>query len=231
MKVILGILLGLFLAIGIAAAAFFVAGGEMGDVGERDKSKDVREVFDLQAFDAITVEGVYEIDVVVGADYRIEILGAPAEMAVAEITVEDGVLRLGQKRRGERGQRRWRDRGLTAEISVPTLRRISAAGVADGEITGVDAETFEANLSGVGDLDIAGTCGALVASVSGVGDLDASDLKCADVDVTVSGVGDASVHATASVDASVNGVGSIDVYGSPVDVEKSGGFLSSITIH
>ncbi len=229
MRFFLGILIGLGLAIGIAFAAGYMAFGDLGDVGERDKSKDVTETFDLTGFDKIDIGGVYEIDVTVGGDYSVVISGAESEMERVEAYVENGELYLGSKR-PERGKRRWRNQGLTATISLPALGAIDVAGVADGEVTGINAGGFRASLSGVGDLELSGSCETLNANVSGVGDLDAESLECENVDVNVSGVGEATVYASESVEANVSGIGSITVYGSPSQVDKSGGFLSNITV-
>lgn len=229
MKFFLGILIGLMLAVGIAAGAAYMAFGDLSDVGERDKSNDIAQTYDLVGFDAIDVAGVYELDVTVGGEFSIIISGAPEEIARVEASVENGELMLGQKKM-ERGKRHWRNQGLTATLTMPALSAIDVAGVVDGEVTGIDATSFKADLSGVGDLDLSGSCETLTAGVSGVGDFDARDLECQDVDIHVSGVGDASVYASQSVDASVSGIGSITVYGSPAQVEKSGGFLSSISV-
>jgi len=228
MKFFFGLIIGLFLAVGIAAAAAYMAFGEIGDFGERDRSKDITQQYDFVDFDRIDIGGVYEIDVAVGGDFSVEISGSPEAMARVEAAVENGELVLGEEKRT--GKRHWRNHGLTAVISMPALTAIDVAGVVDGDVTGISADQFDADLSGVGDLDLEGSCGSLNVHVSGVGDLDAKGLECENVEVSVSGVGDASVYASQSVDASVSGIGSISIYGSPANVEKSGGFLSSIDV-
>jgi putative autotransporter adhesin-like protein len=229
MKLIFGILIGLVLAVGIAGGAAYMAFGDITDIGERDKGNDISQTYELAGFNEIDIGGVYEVDVRVGPDFSVTLSGAPDEMARADVAVESGVLRLTQED-PRRGKRRWRNMGLTAEISLPALNAIEIAGVADVDIDGVAADDFSVRLAGVGEIDVAGTCNALSARVSGVGELDAADLQCADVDVRVSGVGEASVYASRSVDASVGGIGSITVYGSPAQVEKSSGFLADITV-
>lgn len=229
MRLFLGILIGLLLAVGIAAAAAYMAFGELTDIGERDRSKDITRTYDLQGFDQISVGGVYELDVRVGGDFSITVSGAPDEMDRMEIEVVDGVLQLGQEE-PKFGKRRWRNMGLTADISLPSLTAIDVAGVAEVDVEGVDAETFSASLAGVGELDLVGTCRSLTARVSGVGELDASELQCADVDVRVSGVGEARVYAGQSVYASVSGVGSIDVEGSPSEVVEDKSFFADISV-
>ncbi len=229
MKLIFGILIGLVLAVGIAGGAAYMAFGDITDIGERDKGNDITQNYEIAGFNEIDIGGVYEVDIRVGPDFSVTLSGAEEEMARADVVVERGVLHLTQEElRG--GKRRWRNMGLTAQISLPALNAIKVAGVADVDVDGVAADDFTLRLAGVGEIDVAGTCNGLTASVSGVGELDAADLKCADVDVRVSGVGEAKVYASQSVDASVGGIGSITVYGSPARVEKSSGFLADIKV-
>ncbi len=229
MKLIFGILIGLVLAVGIAGGAAYMAFGDLSDIGERDKSNDITQTYEVAGFNEIDIGGVYEVDIRVGPDFSVTLSGAEDEMARADVVVERGVLQLSQDDL-RRGKRRWRNMGLTAQISLPALNAIEVAGVADVDVEGVAADDFTVRLAGVGEIDVAGTCNALTASVSGVGELDAAGLECADVDVRVSGVGEAKVFASRSVDASVGGIGSITVYGSPASVEKSSGFLADIKV-
>ncbi len=229
MRIFFGIIIGLILAIVIAGAAAHYAFGSLKDIGGRDKSQDVTETLDLTGFDEIDVGGVFEIDVTVGGDFSVVVSGAPSEMERLEASVENGVLHLDRKE-GDNVKRSWRNFGLTADITLPALKGVDIAGVADGKISGVDADAFEIDLAGVGDLEISGTCGRLDADVSGVGDLDAKSLECREVDIDVSGVGSASVYASEAVDASVTGIGSIDIYGSPERMEKNNSFIASINV-
>ena len=229
MRIFLGVLIGLFLAIGIAAAAAYLAFGELTNIGERDKSKDVAQSFEFRDFDKIDIAGVYELNVSVGGDFSIEISGAPDEMARLEASVENQTLFLSRDE-ADMSTRRWRNQGLTAEISLPALTAVEIAGVVDADVRGVDAETFAADVAGVGSLDISGACDSLDADVSGIGDFNAGDLRCRSVTVQISGIGGASVYASQAVDAEVSGIGDIDIYGSPETVRKEGGLFSDITV-
>lgn len=231
MKFILGLLVGLILAVGIAAGGAYMAFGDLRDIdfGDRDRSEDVTETYELSGFDAIEVGGVFEIDVSVGGDFSVVLTGAASEMERVEAKVENGELVLDQ-RRPDRGKRRWRNQGVTATISMPAMTAIDVSGVVDGDVTGIDAESFSADFSGVGDLNLSGTCGSLKARLSGVGDLDARELECLTADVDVSGIGEASVYASEEADASVSGIGSISIYGSPAKVDKDSSFLADISV-
>ncbi|MBY0420710.1 MAG: DUF2807 domain-containing protein [Parvularculaceae bacterium] len=235
MRFFLGLRVGTLIAIAIAAVAVHVAFGDLRGLPQRDSARDtsadIAKTFDVSGFDSVTVGGVYNVDVNVGGSvFSVSLSGPPEDLARADVSVADGVLVLdikdGSKRDGS-----WKDRrGLTAKVSMPSLKAFEASGVVDGSVEGVDAEAMSIRLSGVGDLDVKGKCGALSASLSGVGDLDAENLECKTASVTVSGAGKASVYATEKVAASVGGVGSIVVYGAPKEVSRSSSLFSSITV-
>lgn len=236
MRFFLGMVVGTLIAIAIAAAAVHFAFGDLKGVnlrdGKRDTSKDVARTFDFTGFDSLNVAGIYEVDVTVGGDaYSVSLSGPPAELDRASVRVDGGRLVLDRKDGEKKIEGGWRNRqSVTAKITMPALSAFEASGVVDAEVSGVGAERLTLQLSGVGDLEVKGTCGALTANLSGVGHLDAENLECKSATVSVSGVGDASVNATEKVDASVGGIGSITVYGAPKEVAKSSSLFSSITV-
>ncbi len=181
---------------------------------------------DLRDFDAVEISGAYELDVIVGEDFSIELSGASDEMARVEATLRNGALVLGAKKRlkGDHNS-------VRAVVTMPALNRISVSGVADADVSGVKSTDFKLDLSGVGEVNIAGECDNLVARVSGVGEVDAQSFQCKAVDVKVAGIGEARVYASESVSAEVSGMGGIMVYGSPKSVDKRGGFFSEIKVH
>ena len=81
MRLFLGILIGLFLAVAVAAGAAYMAFGDIDYLGDRDRSGDVSMTYDLTDFDRISVGGVYELDVRVGEQYSVAVSGPPDEMA------------------------------------------------------------------------------------------------------------------------------------------------------
>jgi len=194
-------------------------------------SEKVSKTLALTDFEKIDIAGVYEINVKVGPSYSIALSGPQDEMDRVEASVKNGVLVLSQRdrKRGERN--RNHNHGVEAVITMPSLKGFEVSGVVDGEIDGIDSDTFELEVSGVGDIEMNGQCGNLKAQVSGVGDLDAEGFECRSVDVDVSGVGSASVFASEEVAAHISGMGDIDVYGKPEKVEKNKSMFSDITVH
>lgn len=221
MKIFLGIIIGLVLTVAIAATAVKIAWGDLTDVSSRDRGDDVTMNVEASDFDRIDVAGVFELDVTVGGDYAVTLSGREDDLSRTSATVENGVLVLDTDERDKRGKRHLIKHGVTARISLPALNAVDAAGVVDGRIAAISAENFDADISGVGELELSGSCGALNADVSGVGELDAENLQCRTVRIDVSGVGEARVYASESVDAELAGIGKIEIFGSPANVSKS----------
>lgn len=221
MRLFFGFLIGLVLAGLIAMTALKVAWGDLTDLESRDRGDDKTITIAAADFDAISVAGVFEIDVSVGADYAVTLSGKEGDLARTTAKVENGKLVLDTAERDENGRRKLVKHGVTAKISLPALSSLDASGVVDGDVRGISAETFTADVSGVGELELAGACETFDADVSGVGELDAEELKCRTVIVDVSGVGAASVYASESVEAELAGIGRIEVFGSPANVSKT----------
>ncbi|MEO1136295.1 MAG: head GIN domain-containing protein [Pseudomonadota bacterium] len=212
--------------LGAAAFAVAIAGGASAD------DDTVRsETLDLVGFDRIKIAGVYELDVRVGDDFSITLTGPAYEMDRVEASVENGALVLDQRRKNRNMRNRNTRDGVEAVITMPSLTALNVSGVVDGSVAGVDADNFDLNVSGVGDINIDGECGVLDAKVSGVGDLNARNLECREAEIRVSGVGSASVFASDEIDAKISGMGDIDVYGSPEQVRKNSGMFAEITVH
>lgn len=198
-------------------------------IGGTAFARDIERSYDLQGFDAITVEGVYEVIVTVGGAYAITLSGEQKYMDLTEVGVEGDRLVLGTK--NSKANRSWKGDAIVATISLPSLEAAALRGVGSLSVSGIDAEDFKASLEGVGKVALSGSCTDLTASVEGVGAMDAKDLECDRAVVSVEGIGSADVFAADAVDASVEGMGSIDVWGSPASVTKTKSLMSSVEIH
>jgi hypothetical protein len=209
----------------VSAAGVVLMAASAAQAGER-----ATKTLDFRDFTAIEISGAYELNVSVGDDYRIAIVGAPEDVGRADVVVRDGALVLSTRKR-QRSDKHGSHDALVANVSMPALEHLAVSGVVDADIRGVDAGPFKVNLSGVGEVKLGGRCDRIDARVSGVGELDARALLCNSADVSLSGMGEASVYAREWARAEVSGMGEINVFGSPRKVEKRGGFLAEITVH
>lgn len=213
------------LAIGASSAAH--AGGLFGLFS--GSGKQVSQSYSLKGFDRIETAGVYDLQVRVGGKFAVQLSGPEEELAKLNVKVKGGRLLL--KQHGHSNVLGIHNHGITAKISLPKLSGIDMTGVGDAVVTGVSAKAFDAEVRGVGDVRLSGTCKDLTARVSGIGDFDSRDLHCKSANVKVSGIGDVSVYASLVAGVRSSGIGDVDVYGSPKVVVKHGQLLSGITVH
>ncbi len=106
------------------------------------------------------------------------------------------------------------------EITVKELEYVKLSGSGDIVITELDADFFEYNLSGSGDLIADGKVNDLELHLSGSGNIDTRDLIAKDVYAKISGSGDIKTYASKSFDGKVSGSGDIVYYGKPEHVDS-----------
>jgi len=88
----------------------------------------------------------------------------------------------------------------------------------------LDAETLNATLSGLGSsVEVSGDVINAQIDTPGAGGVNAGDLKIRTADVSISGIGSATVWVTDQLNGNISGGGNVRYYGNPqTDVESSG---------
>ncbi|KAF0111181.1 MAG: hypothetical protein FD147_1119 [Chloroflexi bacterium] len=79
------------------------------------------------------------------------------------------------------------------------------------------------DMSGVGSIDVAGTCLDQNVVLSGAGNYKSSRLESERTSVKLSGVGNATVWANQSLDAHISGAGAVEYYGNAKITQKVSG--------
>lgn len=214
----------------LGTASAMVALVAAGAAYAHDSNPEVEKTYDLAGFEEISIKGVYHIDVQVGQPFSIKASGSKKDMDKVEIYVEDGVLILDSKNNGPKSIKLNNNEGIDTVITLPSLEGLEIAGVASGNVRAIDADDFQLEFAGVGEMTLSGKCGDLDVDMAGIGELDARGLKCEDVNVDLAGMGEASVYASERVDADAAGMGEINVYGDPEVVQKSSAFMAKVHI-
>jgi hypothetical protein len=210
-------------------------GGASGQAGRRD--------FQVGAFDRVELAGSQNVIVKVG--------GAPAAYAEGDtgllerldVRVENGVLRIGQKK-GKWSLGWSKDHGsITVHVAAPSLKGAEVAGSGDMRIDKVQAESFAGSIAGSGELDIgsltardttfaiagsgglsaAGTAESANFSIAGSGDVRAGGLQVKRAKVSIAGSGNVEAKAMETADVSIMGSGDAVITGTAkCNVNKMG---------
>ncbi|MET1110193.1 MAG: head GIN domain-containing protein [Allosphingosinicella sp.] len=199
--------------------------GASGQAGRRD--------FQVGAFDRVELAGSHNVIVTVGGAPSAYAEGDTGLLERLEVSVDNGVLRIGQKK-GKWSFGRSKEHGaVTVHVSAPSLRGAEVAGSGDMRIDKVQGDEFAAAIAGSGELQvasltakatrfsIAGSGGVSASgaaetadfSIAGSGDVHAGGLQVKRAKVSIAGSGNVETKATETADVSIMGSGDAIVSG------------------
>ncbi len=157
-------------------------GGASGQNGRRD--------FQVGAFDRVELAGSQNVIVKVGGAPSAYAEGDTGLLERLEVKVENGVLRIGQKK-GKWSFGWSRDHGpVTVHVTAPALKGAEVAGSGDMRIDRVQSDDFAASVAGSGELEVGSlTARSTSFSIAGSGGVSASG-AAESADISISGSGD-----------------------------------------
>ena len=210
-------------------------GGASGQAGRRD--------FQVGNFDRVELAGSQNVIVTVGGKPSAYAEGDTGLLERLEVKVENGVLRIGQKK-GNWSFGMSKDRGpITVHVTAPSLRGAEVAGSGDMRIDKIQGDEFAASIAGSGELDIgsvtakntnfaiAGSGGVSAAgaadttniSIAGSGDVRLGALEVKRAKVSIAGSGNVEAKAMEMADISIMGSGDVAMAGTAkCNVDKMG---------
>lgn len=161
-----------------------------------------------------TVELSTSADVVITVGDRSPTLTVEADDNVVDLVlteVEGGTLVV----RTRPGRAFFGASPVVVTAGTEDLRGTGVSGSGSVTASGIDAASFEINVSGSGDVVVGGSVQDLSVRVSGSGTVDASELTSIEATVSISGSGDVMVRATETLRADVSGSGDVTYSGRP----------------
>jgi len=170
---------------------------------------------DLMGFDRIDARGTWEIDLVQGASWDVELEYPENLEEKMRVSVVGDRLILDYDRPGWSW---WRDRddGVAARITMPALESVDLSGAAQLDIAGFNGEELEIRVSGAAEIDGRNSrYVALDLTVSGAGDVNLGDAVFTDAHIVVSGAGDILLNLDGGVlSGTISGAGKVRYRGS-----------------
>ena len=148
-------------------------------------------------FYGLTIDGVGNVNVHPGEDYKLEVTTDDNLQEFVLVEVKNSVLHIDTKSN-------LRPTKLIIDVHLPDLQSVSINGVGNVKLSNGNASDLEISLSGVGNLD-------------------AQNYEVENVTIKQSGVGNSTVWATNSLNGALSGVGNVRYKGNPtVNVNVSG---------
>ena len=185
-----------------------------------------RRDFQVGAFDRVELAGSQNVIVKVGGAPSAYAEGDTGLLERLEVKVENGVLRIGQKK-GKWSFGWSKDRGpITVHVTAPSLRGAEVAGSGDMKIDTVQSDDFAASIAGSGELEVGSlTAKSASISIAGSGGVSASG-AAESADISIAGSGDVraaglqvkrakvSIAGSGNVETKAMETASIDIMGS-----------------
>ncbi|GEP96822.1 DUF2807 domain-containing protein [Chitinophaga cymbidii] len=188
-------------------------------------------------FDEIAVSGQYKVYVSQGSRQEVTVEAEENLLPYIETKIDGDELGIGTKR----GYNIRPTKDVVVRITVVKLDAIAASGssnfFSEGSIKGDDLEIslsgkslaelsldynkLEVNVSGDGKVKLNGRADKSEIAISGSADIAAADLKSRDVEIAISGNGNAHVQANGKLEVAISGSGKVKYRGSPSSVEQS----------
>lgn len=199
----------------------------------------------VKPYDAIWIEGNFEVTLYKGEEGNIELSG-PLKL-LEEVKVENTSKGLRIKYSSHWKKMFYNPRtkkSVAVRIPFETLTRISLSGsgriqtedtlhcqrflthlAGSGKIKlALTSNQTEASLSGSGRIELQGNSHSLNSRLAGSGTIDCKNLVAQNSDASLSGSGQIYLHSVQSIHSSVAGSGNVSVYGNPPKVSsKSAG--------
>jgi len=154
---------------------------------------------DVGAFNSISTEGAFDLEIVYQKPQSLEIEGDDNVLPLITTEVSNNVLHI----RSLRGYSV--SEPITIRISLPDLEGVSASGAGNIEVSGIKNEKFGIDASGAPTIRAAGETRVLNIDASGAGKIDTHKLRAARVVVDSQGVSKVEVYAAEQLDVTVSG--------------------------
>ena len=186
--------------------------------------------FPVGSFDRLASSGSADITVTTGKTPSVSVEAWKDTLDRMDIRVDGSTLRIGMKKNTWGN---WNSGKIKVAVTVPMLRSVDLSGSGsvvvnqikvpeftagisgsgEARFQSVDAGTVRLSISGSGDVDAAGRCGAAHVDIAGSGDVDIGKLQCTSLSASIAGSGDIDAYATTTANISIAGSGDARVAG------------------
>jgi hypothetical protein len=212
------------------------------DDDDSDES-DIKDEFGLKDFDEIEIQGLFDVHIMAGDDYAVELIGSDEQKGQYDIYLAGSSLVVKNKDRDEKFNWKESFRGsheVRLNITMPNLERIEAEGLGsikfdeftatnmDIELRGpvklrgaLNAHNLVINLTGKSEAELSGEVNNLDADIQFASKLFAYDLETSDATIEVNGASSAKVNVNHRLEMKEGIASDIDFRGDPEILKRN----------
>jgi Protein of unknown function (DUF2807). len=172
------------------------------------------ETRDVAAFEAITCDGGYEVQIDCQEKQSLAIETDENLLPLVKTEVHNNTLHIDTKGSLSPTHR------IRIAVSVPNITEFTSNGSTDGDINNINNSAFDIGIHGSGNLHLNGKSGTVHINTSGSSKIDATSLISENSDIQINGSGNIQVYATNSIGVQINGSGTVKYKGEPKSVNQ-----------
>lgn len=190
------------------------------------------KLYSLGAFDKLSIGGTADVKLTQGNEDQVFIAGDAEVQKNLRVSLEDNTFTVQSKE----GWKFWVSNKLQISVTARKLSSIGLAGAANLHAPGplavdrlvvklagtgqarfddITADSLQFNMAGAGEAQAAGRARELTLHVAGKGRLQAENLQCQQANVSISGLGNATLWVQDELRIKIAGAGFIDYWGHP----------------
>lgn len=168
----------------------------------------------VEAFTQVTLTGSPKVEIKIGSPQSVEVTTDDNLIADLKTTVSSNELKVGFEKSANPKVE------TVVRIVVPKLEGLKVTGSGSISAAGIDAESFDASVTGSGRIVAEGKAKSLSTSLTGSGSLDLAKLLVETAETDTTGSGNTAVNASKELIASITGSGSVESVGTAKVISK-----------
>jgi hypothetical protein len=178
---------------------------------------------DVKGFTSVDVSGVFQVEIVSGKDYSVEVQADDNILPLIETNVSGSTLQIDLKDKASTRS------DMVVRITAPNIERVETTGASKVTASGIKNDSFSINTTGASKVYLTGETANLDIDVTGASLVDAEQLNAAIANIQASGASKINVNVSGELHSEASGASRIVYSGDPKTVDNHQSGASSIS--
>jgi hypothetical protein len=178
---------------------------------------------DVKGFTSVDVSGVFQVEIVSGKDYSVEVQADDNILPLIETNVSGSTLQIDLKDKASTRS------DMVVRITAPNIERVETTGASKVTASGIKNDSFSINTTGASKVYLTGETANLDIDVTGASVVDAEQLNAAIANIQASGASKINVNVSGELHSEASGASRIVYSGDPKTVDNHQSGASSIS--
>jgi len=178
---------------------------------------------DVTGFTSVDVSGVFQVEIVSGKDYSVEVQADDNILPLIETNVSGSTLQIDLKDKASTRS------DMVVRITAPNIERVETTGASKVTASGIKNDSFSINTTGASKVYLTGETANLDIDVTGASMVDAEQLNAAIVNIQASGASKINVNVSGELHSEASGASRIVYSGDPKTIDNHQSGASSIS--